>query len=615
MSEDNKTDKSAEATEAETSLEGQEKPRTRSPWYTGLFKVIFFVGAFFLVIFTVMANIGGDDDFYKQSVEDYFKERTGYDAKIKTLNNISFFPTIRVDFEGLELRENALDTAPLASVDHAFFRMGFWDVTLGTGKFKALSITNFQALPGVFTPQSLNLRSVKIEPSADAQAQTKLTASGRYGGADISAYSTLKTYGSKRRIKHAFGEQQEIFVRIGQLNAKGRVGRGVFEDLDIKIGDQTILTGQLSAGSHANQQLDIEGDFEISGKGSKLKFDLDIKWPSAQRAVTGQIRSEVLHAEDLKAGSPLRIFFAALSETFNRPSGQAAISLPVQELDLDVSIDKFNVEGKDLGNLKFPLVLKDNLLKASIKDEFLFSELSGDVALKFDAGLNLSTNLSLKDFDYGALQRLYYKQDRAADISGNSDVVIELTAQSPGFKDLASSLNGNISWIGGEGLFGSNTINIWGRGLLNNLLPDFSTEDKLKVNCSIMDFTVGNGVAQSNVLFIDGRNITIAGEGQYDLTKDNLDITLRPKSKGIELGNIAASGVKVSGSIIKPEIDQDLRGIGRRLGTMLLGAVNPAFLALSLSDLGLSGDHPCRPYFKNEEAVGEVPAVERGATQ
>ena len=79
--------------------------------------------------------------------------------------------------------------------------------------------------------------------------------------------------------------------------------------------------------------------------------------------------------------------------------------------------------------------------------------------------------------------------------------------------------------------------------------------------------------------------------------------------------SLFSSSVDVDGALSAPRVTPNFAGLGRKLGTLLLGVVNPAFLAVSLTDLGLSESHPCGAFLKEEQPVMEVPAIARDAAE
>ena len=69
-------------------------------------------------------------------------------------------------------------------------------------------------------------------------------------------------------------------------------------------------------------------------------------------------------------------------------------------------------------------------------------------------------------------------------------------------------------------------------------------------------------------------------------------MVLTPKAKKTAVIDVATA-VNVSGSLFDPKISPNTLSVGKKLGGLLLGAVNPALLVVSMTDFGLSKEHPC----------------------
>jgi hypothetical protein len=95
------------------------------------------------------------------------------------------------------------------------------------------------------------------------------------------------------------------------------------------------------------------------------------------------------------------------------------------------------------------------------------------------------------------------------------------------------------------------------------------------------------------------------GEGRYDIAKDNLDVQMTPKPKDIAVGDISSS-VIVSGPLSDLKADISAFGLGKKIGGLMLGAVNPLFLAVTLADYGLNDNHPCKAFVIEKEELAPI---------
>lgn len=586
-----------------------QSPKAKTNWLMRLFKITFFIAAFFLVLFTIMANVGGNSDFYKETIENYFRDTTGYNAKVTKLNGVTLFPSISVSFEGLELRSAPEDDTPAATADSVNFRMGFWDVATSSGKVKALDIRGVTALPGVITRRAMLLEKLAIEENNLDQdnPSAALVAEGFVGEIPFQAHTDLEVFGSKRNRKYRFGVARNFEGSLGPISVKGALDRGVFDNVEIALNNEPVISGKFVLERSGNGTIRLYGEGILPEHRTALSPDLAIINRGGKLSVSGDLQSSIFHLEDFTGDSRLQKLIGAFDEVFGDPNNKA-FTLPVDDADVDLTLKKFMLGTVNLGELNTVLKSADGALVMNLEDHFALSDMAGSLSLKAAEGqAYLDVDLKFKGFDYGELQKQFSDE---AQLTGKGDAAIKLSAQSPDLSGLTKALKGSFTFVGGEGKLASNVVNLWGGGLVNALLPDFSGTDKLSVNCTIMDFTIEKGVASSNALFVDATRVTVAGEGTYNIVDDQLDITLTPKPKSIAIGDISSS-VKVTGPLGRPSTGPDLRGIGRKIGGMLLGAVNPAFLAYSLTDLGLNDSHPCKPYMSDAEEILEVPAVGR----
>ncbi|MEM7650934.1 MAG: hypothetical protein AAF204_02485, partial [Pseudomonadota bacterium] len=178
---------------------------------------------------------------------------------------------------------------------------------------------------------------------------------------------------------------------------------------------------------------------------------------------------------------------------------------------------------------------------------------------------------------------------------------------------------GKAGFVGGRAKMRSGLLNIWGGGLLKAIMPKFKESDDLNVNCIVVNMDVEQLKARSDAVFLDANSVTLHGEGTYDFKNDQLEMVLEPKTKNIAIGDIS-SAVNVSGPISNLKTSPNVFDLGKKVGGLLLGAVNPAFYAVTLADLNLSDKHPCKQFVieqevlppppKKEEAKEEAPAAE-----
>ena len=185
-------------------------------WVRRIFFGIFFAAAFFLLIFTFLANLGGKSDTLKHSTQDFISEITGKSAHIGTLNQLNFFPLIVVDFEELVLHASPARIDKPITLGSFKTLSDFWDVSWRTGKFRALNFSNFRAPAGSLCKKELILDTGVITQTSDTDFV--YTISGRIGDKELRIDIPTNAYGTDPDRKYQLNFELPVSVRIGKNN-------------------------------------------------------------------------------------------------------------------------------------------------------------------------------------------------------------------------------------------------------------------------------------------------------------------------------------------------------------------------------------------------------------
>lgn len=268
-------------------------------------KIIFFLSAFLLIIFTVMANMGGSSDVLRESIEQFIGESTGYKTKITKLNKMTFFPDISFDFEGTTVGGGEA-VSPQASADRVIIRLSFWDVMGNTGKIKKFEIKNFQAAPGTVFVQPLTFENVQIFDKDGEQGKAMLNGQGKIGDQKIEIAAQMQILGKGSSKKYSFGDPRIFNLSIGDIQIATELhnneDEGVrFDKLSAKKNDKEIFSGYIDFSSQEKGIIDISGILRV---GEKTDLSPDLRLDVKQgRKLTGSIKSASFHVEDFNAAS------------------------------------------------------------------------------------------------------------------------------------------------------------------------------------------------------------------------------------------------------------------------------------------------------------------------
>jgi hypothetical protein len=499
----------------------------------------------------VFANLGGNGEWQKSGVESLISEVTGYHAKVAQLNDVQFYPTILFDFEKLTLHKTPDTEKPLAWLGAARMEMNFWDMFSGNGKVKTLRLSGLQANADVLTPKPLTLNTLDIN-----QDGTQFTGSGTMGETPFTITIPAESFPEEGTYKLAPQDTMTLsaadFTLTGNFDPEFLGGLRI-RDLTLNRGENPVLQGNIVFKAD-----DAGTAFELSSAHHETKFSGDYSSGNTRKL---SLKVSTLDMQDFEEDSNLLSALLALEETIFPQSDEP--DPPINPKPMQVHVNVENVTGNVL-NLK---------------------GFSGDLTWR-DQNLDIQITSNHEE------EGLY------ANITGQGE-----TRQT-----LLSSLHGDIRLVIGESNLGTGVLNLWGGGLLNAMIPSFDQNRDFIMNCGILDFKLTEGIAETQTLFMDTDRVQVAGQGTYNFPNDQFDITMKPKPKSIAIGDLS-SAVKITGPVSDVQISPSVAGLGIKLGELLLGTVNPLFLAYSLTDLGLSRNHACASYIRDPDMV-EEPAKE-----
>ncbi|GJL86057.1 MAG: hypothetical protein DHS20C02_18320 [Micavibrio sp.] len=309
-----------------------EIPKEKQSWFMTLAKVTFFFTAFLLVIFTVMANMGGSSDTLKSAIEEYMAGSTGYEVEVETLNKMTFFPSISIDIERVRMFEPGTDFAPVVTIGRLYGALGFRSVAFSAGEIKAFDLDELHAQPGVLNSQAVFIENIGIVGAEDSE-KALLQGRGKLGVHDVSFQVEMEIAGDA----YKFGPDRPFELTVGDLNAQGyladRRGRILLQDLKIGMPD-TVISGKLDFIRKGKDKLRVGGDvrFGVSGNG---KPDLLIERVEGKRLITGAIEASVANIEDIKGEKSILAAYKKFRNIFGYESSEEKTG---RALDLDIEL-------------------------------------------------------------------------------------------------------------------------------------------------------------------------------------------------------------------------------------------------------------------------------------
>lgn len=336
--------------------------KTVKDWLFLLVKILACFAVFFMVAGVVMMNMGGNSEIYRDTIEGYIVEGTGYDAQIGTFHSMTFFPVLGIDFEDLELRAQPGDTAVAASIGRVQIAFNFSDVMLSNGKIRYFNIEDGYALPGVLGENEIKLERASIVEANDGTAALKVR--GEIGPHKALIDANMESFGSGRNKNFRFGHEKSFTVSLGDASASGTLSKldekSVLKDFSVLYKSQEVLKADLAVSKTNGPDVNISGKVTFSPRQTVLVPDLSYREKDDTTYMEGKIASDAVYAEDLDAESRFASLIKFLNSIFGDPKNKD-IKLNAEDIDADIilSFAKIMEGGTDRGPLEQTVHMDD----------------------------------------------------------------------------------------------------------------------------------------------------------------------------------------------------------------------------------------------------------------
>jgi uncharacterized protein involved in outer membrane biogenesis len=138
-------------------------------------------------------------------------------------------------------------------------------------------------------------------------------------------------------------------------------------------------------------------------------------------------------------------------------------------------------------------------------------------------------------------------------INGYSNIHLDLAASGRSLHELASSLNGAVSFGLENARIPQRYIEMLSVDVFGWVLSkSFAGEKYADLNCVVMAFDVKSGNVASNVIIADGPRLSLGGKINLDLGAETLDVVIIPKQKKRIFSSVTP--VKVKGPMRNPQV-------------------------------------------------------------
>ena len=347
----------------------------------------------------------------------------------------------------------------------------------------------------------------------------------------------------------------------------------------------------------------IYEDFKGKVGGSDIGGALDYQTKTIRPLLSGTVVSHLMQFADL---APL---IGADSNSSKAKRGAATVqpadkALPIEpfktdrwtSIDTDVKFSADKIIWKNalpINKLTTNLHLRDGVLSLLPLDfDIANGNVSADITLDgsgrsgvnaIKAEMKVSARSIKVQQLFPAIQGL---QASIGEVNGDAS----LSAVGNSVASLLGASNGEIKALMRQGMVSKLLLEEMGLNVGNIIVTKLIGDKQVKLECLAADFGVRNGLMQTRSFIVDTDAALINVDGTIDLKQEQMDFTVRPKSKGLRVFSLRAP-IYVRGSFLQPRVTVD-KGVMamKAAGAVALTLLTPLAAMIPLTNAG-QGEH------------------------
>lgn len=263
-----------------------------------------------------------------------------------------------------------------------------------------------------------------------------------------------------------------------------------------------------------------------------------------------------------------------------------------------------------LEKLTVRVLMKDSVLSLEPLDFGLAGgRLHGPVRLDGRSG-TIVADAALR-VDKLQLAKLFPTLKESQGSLGTLGGAVRLKGRGNSVKDMLGTSNGSIALYMDGGRISRALMEIVALDLVKFAQVKLKGDEPVDVRCAIADLTVKDGLANVNAMVIDTGVVNVLGGGSVNLKSEALDLKIDPKPKRKSIGSLN-SPFHVRGTFSAPRVSPDAELVGRGVGAIVLGVLNPLLAVIPLINDGPGEDSPCGQLVA--EALAKTQAATKAAS-
>lgn len=311
-------------------------------------------------------------------------------------------------------------------------------------------------------------------------------------------------------------------------------------DTNLPVLGPIAISGRLRPGFEYGR---FWGDITL-GK-TKMSSDLVMEIKGKRRAVSGTIRTPVLHRVDFfgKTGSARKRSDSGGSKErlFSRTP------LPFDALgmvDLGLAIEADAVQGYNdrLGAVTFTITVNQGRLPQLLRRTGSGKPLLVSTGIRTSGEPRVAFRISPNHTDLRPILVLNGGSSRDGELYLSAD----LTSFGRSPQELAVRMNGRFGIVMENGEIASAELDLISLNLLRWLFT-YTTDQQEKVNCAVARFEVKDGVAVSDIFYLDTPTLAASGKATINLAAETVDMIVYTQPKKTLLP--AGLPLKISGPL------------------------------------------------------------------
>ncbi len=358
-------------------LDGNDRKKEKdgSRWFGRILKFIFIIIAFFLVIITVLANMGGSNDMLTEGVgETISRAFGGRPVTMRRLVHMGFFPSVSIDVEDVLIFDKPEDSFPIMRLDKFQAAMPFFNVATSTPRLTTLYLEGFETIRGVFLPATVRVDRIFIDHDVD-EGIAKLRGNGKVGVHSWDFSVGLEITGSRGKYQYMLLDDADLIFNIADIHFSGVFSRRgasyyKFRDFKLEYADKKV-SGDLVLSSLGQNLLKVKSNIKIQNDGTNFQTDLIIKFmPDRSADISGEVISDKLLFDDFIGDNSIFTILSRLREIAGysevdseEPKTIVDVLFGKNIIDIEFDLDNVDVGGHVKDSLEFNITKDQSKIK------------------------------------------------------------------------------------------------------------------------------------------------------------------------------------------------------------------------------------------------------------